>query len=171
MIDFKTLKSLKIPEGVVTKIVSAGVTLWEAVRYKNWVKFSTEADGKTIFNGGLGYKNNSRLNSSAAVVTLDGYTVTGYIPARAGDIVRAKGVSFDSAHNSGCYFWTFDSSFTKLKNERPTDTSTDDVSITQEENGVIAFYLASYNTSVRYIRFSAYGDGANAIVTVNEEIT
>lgn len=171
MIDFSAVKSITIPEGIVTKIMSAGKTLWEAVRYKNWVPFSTEADGKTIFNGGLGYKNNSRLNSSAAVVTLDGYTVTGYIPARAGNIVRVKGVSFDSAHNSGCYFWTFDSSFTKLKSERPSDSSTADISITQEGNGVIAFSLVDYNTSVRYIRLSAYGDGANAIVTVNEEIT
>lgn len=171
MIDFSTLKSLKIPEGIVTKIVSAGITLWEAVRYKNWIPFSTDADGKTIFNGGLGYKNNSRLNSSAAVVALDGYTVSGYIPARASNIVRVKGVTFDSAHNTGCYFWTFDSSFTKLKSERPYDGNTADISITQEGNGVTAFHLANYSTSVRYIRLSAYGDGANAIVTVNEEIT
>lgn len=171
MIDFSAVKSITIPEGVVTKIMSAGKTLWEAVRYKNWIPFSTDADGKTIFNGGLGYKNNSRLNSSAAVVTLDGYTVTGYIPARAGNIVRVKGVTFDSAHNTGCYFYTFDSSFKSLKYERPSDSSTEDISITQEGNGVIAFSLVDYNTSVRYIRFSAYGDGVNAIVTVNEEIT
>lgn len=169
MIDFSAVKAITIPEGIVTKIVYAGVTLWEAIRYKNWIPFAIDTD-KSIFNK-VGYKNNSRLNSSAAVVTLDGYTVSGYIPARAGDIVRVKGVAFDSAHNTGCYFWTFDSSFTKLKSERPADGSTADISITQEGNGVTAFHLVAYNTNVRYIRFSAYGDGANLIVTVNEEIT
>ena len=167
--DFTNLKKLSIGGVELTQLLIDGIQQWEAIRYKNWIPFAIDTD-KSIFNK-VGYKNNSRLNSSAAVVTLDGYTVTGYIPARADDTVRVKGVAFDSAHNSGSYFWTFDSSFAKLKSERPADTSTADITITQEENGVLAFYLAAYNTNVRYIRFSAYGDGANAIVTVNEEIT
>ena len=170
MIDFTGVKAIRIPEGVVTKIVSAGVTLWEAIRYKNWVKFSTEADGKTIFNGGLGYKNNTRLNSSAVEVGLDGYTVCGYIPAKAGDVIRVKGLVFDSDHNTGCYFWTFDSSFAKLKTARPL-ASSQDITASVDENGVLVVKLATYATSVRYFRLSAYGSGENEIITVNEEIT
>lgn len=167
--DFTNVKEITIPEGKVMKIMSGAETLWEKIKYQNLLPLSIDTDG-SIFNG-VGYKNNSRLNSSAAVVTLAGYTVSGYIPAKAGDTVRIKGVAFESAYNSGCYFWTFDSGFTGLKNERPADTATADISVTQEDNGVVAFKLVNYNTDVRYIRFSAYGDGANAIVTINEEIT
>lgn len=168
MIDFSTVKSITIPEGIVKQISIDDIILWKG-GITNLVPTSIDTDG-SIFNG-TGYKNGSRLNSSAAVVDLAVHTVTGYIPAKAGDIIRVKGVAFDSNHHSGCYFWTFDSNFTRLKAERPADTNTEDISVTYEENGVIAFRLVNYNTSVRYIRFSAFGDGANAIVTVNEEIT
>lgn len=171
MTDFAAVKSITIPEGIVTKIVSAGVTLWEAITtgYKNWVSSSTEADGKTIYNGGLGYKNNTRLNSSAVEVTLSGYVVCGYIPAKAGDTVRVKGITWDSSTSTGGYFWTFDSSYTGLKYKRPNSGSSN-ITVTTEENGVIAFYLEKNDTAVAYIRFSAYGDGTNLIVTVNENI-
>ena len=61
---FSDLKSLTVPEGEVTKIAVGGVTIWENM--KNWVKFSTEADGVTIYNGGLGYKNGYRVRSGGA---------------------------------------------------------------------------------------------------------
>ena len=168
MIDFSTLKSLKIPEGVVTKIVSAGVTLWEAVKYKNWIPYSTTEDGKTIFNG-VGYKDNSRLNSSAVVVDQTGYAAFGFIPLKAGDVVRVKGLTWNSTYNTGCYFWIFDSSFTKLKQKRPNGGSSD-ITVEDEGNGVTKFTIRTYATETAYFRISAYGSGANAIITVNEEI-
>ena len=168
MIDFSKLKSLVIPEGVVTKIVSAGVTLWQAVRYKNWVLLSTDVDG-SIYNK-VGYKDNSRLNSSAAVVDLAGYVVTGYIPAKAGDTIRVKGIQWDSTTNTGGYFYTFDVDYNGLKYKRPNGDGSIDINFTVDENGVVTFTLVSYNTNVSFIRFSAYGVGENLIVTVNEEI-
>ena len=167
MIDFSTVKAITIPEGVVKKIVSAGVTLWEAIRYKNWVPFSIDTDG-SIFNK-VGYKDGSRLNSSAAVVELAGYVVSGYIPVKPGDIVRLKGLTWNSSTNTGSYFWTFDSSFTRLKSARP-NASSQDIVASAEANGVTAFRLETYANAVAYIRLSAYGTGANMVITVNEEI-
>lgn len=171
MIDFTGVKAITIPEGAVKQITrkSDGVVLWKSGP-KNWLPLSTEADGKTLYNNGLGYKSGTRLNSSASEVTLAGYGVCGYIPAKAGDIVRIKGVTWNSSTNTGGYFWTFNSSFTRLKSARPT-ASSQDLTASVDGNGVLVVQLASYNTSVRYIRLSAYGLGADTIITVNEEIT
>ena len=173
MIDFSAVKEITIPEGVVTKIVFAGITLWEAIAtgYKNWLPFSTEADGKTLYNNGLGYKSNTRLNSSAAEVTLTGYGVCGYIPVKAGDVVRVKGVTWNSSTATGGYFWAFDSSFTKIKYQRPQPGGITDIIWTDEGNGVVAFQIVSSFTTCKYIRLSAYGLGADTIITVHEEIT
>ena len=60
MIDFTGVKSISIPEGIVKQITrkSDGVILFKSGP-KNWIPYSTTTDGKTIFNGGLGYKNNT----------------------------------------------------------------------------------------------------------------
>ena len=168
MIDFSAVKAITIPEGKAKAInrESDGLLLWKGGS-KNWVAYSTEADGKTIFNG-VGYKDNARLNSSAAVVALDGYVTSGYIPAKHGDTVRLKGLTWNSATNTGSYFWTFDSTFTPMKSGRPNNSSQDIV--VSEENGVISFYLQNYATGVAYVRLSSYGLGANMVITVNEEI-
>ena len=86
--DFSNIKTITIPEGIVQKIVSAGVTLWQAVTYKNWVKYSTEADGETIYNGGLGYKDGFRIRSGGAEGADTKATCTGFIPFNKGDVLR-----------------------------------------------------------------------------------
>ena len=145
------------------------VTINEEINlYKNWVEYAIDTDG-SFFNG-IGYRLDTRLNSSAAEVAIADYGVSGYIPVKAGDVVRVRGAMFNTSYATGGYFWTFDENFTKLKSERPADNSTEDISVVQEENGVTAFHLVSYNTDVRYIRLSAYGLGPNTLITVNEEI-
>lgn len=136
----------------------------------NLMRLSTETDGKTIYNGGLGYKNNTRLNSSAVETALTGYAVCGYIKAKAGDVVRVQGLQWDASVNGGCYFWTFDASHAKLKCRRPDGSGSADINSTNEGNDVTAFKLEPYNTAVAYIRLSAYGSGENLIVTVNDPI-
>lgn len=170
MINFSSLKELSILEGAVKKIVSAGVILWEIVKkYKNWVPFSTESDGKTIFNG-IGYKEGCRLNSDAEVVELDGYVTFGYIPVKASDVIRVWGLTWDSDHNTGCYLHVFDSSFVKQKILRPT-SGTADVEFSIGSIGELVFRIKSYASYCAYIRLSAYGPfGASVIITVNEEI-
>lgn len=83
--DFQSIKALTIPEGDVTKITFIGGVLWEKVLYKNWVKYSTEADGTTIYNNGLGYKDGYRVRSGGAEAEKADGTIIGFIPYKKGD--------------------------------------------------------------------------------------
>ena len=86
MIDFTNGKSITIPEGSVKQITrkSDGTVLWKS-GYKNWARYSTEADGVTIYNGGLGYKKGYRIRSGGAEGTNDYGVCTGFIPFVKGD--------------------------------------------------------------------------------------
>lgn len=169
MIDFTTLKKLVIPEGVVRAISRTidNVVLWKS-DIKNWVKYSTESDGTTIYNNNLGYKNNTRLNSSADEVDLTGYVTFGYIPVKANDVIRVKGVDWNDG-DSNCYLWYYDSTYTQQKYFRP-DQGTEDIIMSNGENGEIIFTIKDYVSSCAYIRLCAKGFGETAIITVNEEI-
>lgn len=52
---------------------------------KNWVKYSTEANGTTIYNNGLGYKDGYRVRSGGLEASQGHTTITGYIPFVKGD--------------------------------------------------------------------------------------
>ena len=168
MMDFSKLKEMSICGIELKQLFIDGVQVWK--RIKNWVQFSTEADGKTIYNGGLGYKNNTRLNSSAVDTGETGYVTFGYIPAKANDVIRVKGLTWSSTYNTGCYLHAFNSSFVKEKTLRPS-SGTQDIVCSNEDNGVVVFTVQGYFSTCRYIRLSAYGSGADAIITVNEKIT
>lgn len=167
-LDFSGVTGIVIPEGNVLKIELGGTLIWKREPV-NLVRTSTDSTG-AVYNGGLGYKNNTRLNSSAAEAGETGYATCGYIKVKAGDFVRMKGLQWDSSVNTGCYFWTFDSGFTKLKYKRPNGSGSADIIVTSEGNGVTVFKVAAYSTDAAYIRLSAYGTGENLLVTVNEEI-
>lgn len=163
--DFSNVKKISIDAGEVKQIAINGVVVWKG--YTNLVPTSIDTDGK-VFNG-VGYKDNSRLNSSAAVVNLSGYTVSGYIKAKAGDVIRVKGLKWDSTVESGCYFWNFNSKFEKQKDKRPSSGSAD-INYSIGNNGELVFKIESYADYCEYIRISGYGSGADMIITVNEEI-
>ena len=189
MIDFSGVKAVAIPEGVVKKIVSAGVTLWEAISYTNQVPLSTDTDG-SIYNG-VGYKDNVRLSSSGGISSSaqTGSTTTGFIPFPTGDatIIRMKGVVWKSATADGhghYYINFYDSSknFLAYLSASEADNVTHIVTITRDANGIeTVVWNQSYGTTnsllqhirndAAYVRINAYGEGANFIVTVNEEIT
>ena len=186
MIDFSAVKSITIPEGVVTKIMSAGKTLWEAVRYKNWVPFSTEADGETIFNGGLGYQNGIRLSSSGETKEHVNSTVSGYIPVKPGDVIRIVGIDWGS-FNTNNYMCVYDDAFNYLgaaygrfKTYGSSATFVhDECSVLNEHDALIKLAPIGHSNAapkIAYIRVSSVGynvspqDGANMIITVNEEI-
>lgn len=110
--DFSKVKSLKIPEGEVTKITSGGVTLWEKPpTMKNWVKYSTESDGKTIYNGGLGYKFGYRVRSGGAESAQNNTVCTGFIPVKPLSVIRVSGTLTASTSTA---INVSDASFTNL---------------------------------------------------------
>lgn len=185
--DLSTVKSIFIPEGVVQKIESGGVTIWHAAsaaNYTNQVPLSINADG-TIYNGGLGYKDGYRVRSNGEETAVDFVTITGFIPVNGGDVVRISGCDFSRASNGNAVN-AADSSFTNLGQLTSQPSfygifndaykSYGYPSIVEETAGVWMWIVPPVESGVEYIRITAtYGTGvappgAGLIVTVNEEI-
>ena len=190
MIDFSTFKKLTIGGVELKQLFINGIQVWKA-GYKNWVPYSTTEDGKTIYNGGLGYKNGYRMSSSGAEKTQTGSALTGFIPAKFGDVIRMGNAHWGSAGASDGYSYIayYDANF-KLKltiNKHENSSSNGHISnvgssykelvdrgasnILTDSKGVTTFNIVFTSpVSYSYIRINATADGADMIVTVNEEI-
>lgn len=182
--DFANLKSLIIPEGEVASITVGGVVLWQG--YTNLVPTSTDTDG-SIFNG-VGYIENRRLSSSGGLSSSaqNGSVTTGFIPINGAlDVMRLKGVEWKNAtndHGGHYYFNYYDANKKFLAYESSGEHTghTHVVTITRDSNGVETVeWNKDYGTtnsmlqhvrSASYVRITAYGKGADMIVTLNEEI-
>ena len=101
-----TTKLYVLPDGYIYAYMTKSVTHTPT----NQVPNSKAADG-TPYNGGQGYKDNTRLSLSTGESSQNGYTVTGFIPVKVGDTIRFKNVNtsssstnvfvifYDSSHN------------------------------------------------------------------------
>ena len=161
-------------------VITATATEIVVPGYTNQVPISVDTDGKTIFNG-TGWIGNKRLSSSGAVKDSTYTSVTGYIPASSGDIIRIKGVTWTGSSNYVCSYDANHGFLTAINGQGAygggTLTRDDDVSIV----------TLPINANIRWIRVSAIhddrdagyagvadkleGPGSYLIVTVNEEIT
>jgi hypothetical protein len=182
MIDFSTAKAIKIPEGAVYKITRNGETLWES-SYINMVARSTESDGKTIYNGGLGYKNGYRVRSGGAEASAGSVSCTGFIPVNGLSVIRVAGTTRTFVDGgTGSAINVADASFNNLGQ----------VVGNSYGYGIFESAYKSYNSStviqkdgywqwtvppaasgVAYIRVTGTtgGDGSKLIVTVDQEIS
>lgn len=171
-------KELAIDGIKMVELFINGVRVWKS-GYKNWVRYSTEADGKTIYNGGLGYKNGYRIRSGGAESAQDSAACMGFIPAKAGDIVRLSGYDVKNAVVSNAINVS-DASFTNLgqivaNNSNSygcfhtTGENWDDVLL--EKTGVY-YWIVPSGYNIAYIRVTANTKNpTSVIVTINEEIT
>ena len=161
---------------------------WSIYNYKlkNWVKYSTESDGVTIYNGGLGYKNGYRIRSGGGEGELSTSAHTGFIPVKAGDIIRISGMNFDSDHGHGSALNVANSNFENIGQFSMTSgvygifksyPNYTQSSVIQERTGVWRWIVPPAESGVSYIRISCNmydttkpADGSLLIVTINEEI-
>ena len=125
----------------------------------NQIPLSTDTDG-TIYNGGLGYKTNTRINSSGVDAESADVSATGYIPAENGQTVYMKGIAIENSGLSKIVM--YDSDKSKL-NEVYTSE------LTSAGNDVYSYTIAQEGTA--YIRISSYNvfDGSQ-IVTIDQPI-
>ena len=151
--------------------------------YTNQVPTSIDTDG-SVFNG-VGYQNGGRISTSAGNMSTDNSlsTISGYIPAKNGDVIRVYGVDWVNTSGTKNVIAAYDSNFGYIGsvygNFKATATgifsatevlNDHDVSITLKTKNEMA-------NTIAYVRVSSLGlgkdaiDGANMIVTVNEEIT
>ena len=154
------------------------VTIPDVVTYTNWAKKGTESDGVTIFNNGKGYKEDVRINSSGVETAATGWRITGFIPAKKGDIVRFKNcLVYNMSGNTTdrMHFTFYDSAFQKV-NESSVYSTTSHPSdawnpIHGDDGDLIQVTIpASYSSTIVYIRITVDEINENSIITVNETI-
>lgn len=156
--------------------------------YTNLVPTAIDTDG-SIYNG-TGYIYGYRLNSSGGL-TENGQTIsTGFIPVKAGDLIRMAGLEvMGPGYNYICFY---DASFTLLGSMswvRSSDYANGyytqcrgivkyaygdgSTNFPSEKNGVNIYdnYAFTDGSQVAYFRLNGGGlDGSKMVVTVNEEI-
>lgn len=160
----------------------ADTQIWKS-GYKNWVKYAIDTDG-SLYNG-KGYIDGYRLSSGGGVSASDATTTTGFIPAKAGDIIRIKGYRWYTLATSAQYLIAYYSINNFAKVYTGTSQSryqtADFIESMEYANGISTVKLKDGVGGYDYIRLctGSYDDndqtdgaatGANLIVTVNEEI-
>lgn len=166
-----------------------GVKVWAMKTFTNQVPISTDTDG-SIFNG-TGYIENRRLSSSGGLSSSaqNGSVTTGFIPFPDGDktVIRMKNVKWKTAHSDGHghhYICFYDSGKNYISYFSAADQSiySHVITVTRDANGIetVTFnqeygstnlLLNDIREKAKFIRITAYGKGADMIVTINEEIT
>lgn len=149
--------------------------------YTNQVPISIDTDG-SVFNG-VGWIGGKRVSSSGELKDATYATTFGYMPVKAGDIIRFKdsgnSMSWEDSDSNSCILYA-DSDFGYLGSftEKPTGygicTGANAITITPDSNGVYMFTVQN-NSDIAYLRMSIgmknSSNGGDIIITINEEIT
>ena len=167
--------------------------LKSAPNFINQIPLSTDLNG-AIYNGGLGYKNGFRLSSSGEEKANASSFVTGFIPVKAGDVIRFSGAYIageSGALNSYMYkddrtlvqgSTTIDGgsvhynpvtpyNFFVNTNKERARVLYGPMEIDETNKRVLSMTIPNTG-GIAYARFTLnVADGANAIITINEEIT
>lgn len=153
----------------------AGVAEADAL-YTNQIPISKDMDGNIV-----GLQKGYRYNSSDVLVAAEGVDATGFIPIKTGDVVRFKNIQFRNETINGVtagayYLRIYDSNYTIL-NGQSGATIADywhylGSNYTTDADGNIAsIKIADQLTNAAYMRIAFVPvEGAEAIITVNEEI-
>lgn len=152
-----------------------------APAYTNLVPTSIDTDG-SVFNG-VGYQNGYRISTSSGSASAEtNSTISGFIPAKNGDVIRVYGVDWYNPAGTKNAIAAYDSNFGYIGATYGNFKGTANYPITNtnvvNDHDVCATIRSATDLgkTVAYIRVSSLGlgvatDGANMIVTVNEEIT
>lgn len=186
--NFTSLRAITTPRGSVIKIENSKGVFWKRKKYTNQVPISEErildgdrSNSASFTYDGVGYATGHRLSSSGYVKAFGtASVVTGFIPAKGGDIIRIVGVDWFAPSVSSNYVCAYDHNYAFIGacfggldgpgygtdiNGSHEVLNTNDVALTLENVSNIAF-----------IRVSSAGlqdgkvNGANMIVTVNESL-
>lgn len=148
--------------------------------FTNLVPLSINADGSDFNGDGDGYDNDTYVNSSGAIAAKKGSTSTGFIPVTPGaKIIRiaGEGLSIDQTYTR---IASYDADFDLIANSPYMYMGIQHSSgvyyqgkLINEDSTLITLELekASILSSGVYLRVCTNGDGAELVVTVDEEIT
>lgn len=138
------------------------------LNYINMIgKSTTTIGGTEIYNGGLGYKNGYRYNSSQVEKEHTGSFITGFIAVSKGDVLHFYGGLLDG-NDGGLNTWLYDASGNMVTELTPYslniagDTSNSDFVYNNST-------LTIVNSKISAIKFTFVGSySSKTIVTLNE---
>lgn len=122
---------------------------------------TTSVGGSELYNGGQGYKTDTRVNSSSIEVAMTGMCCTGFmnVSSEAEHTVRIKNVTIEgtgSAYLLG------------MSDDETTVQSWTNANLTADESGVIT--VTSSNSSIKAFRLSCGVIDSTSIITIDQEI-
>lgn len=148
--------------------------------FTNLVPRSINPDGSDFNVDGDGYDNDAYINSSGVVAAKKGYTTTGFIPVTAGVKtirVAGEGISIDPIYTR---IASYDENFNFLTGSPYQNMGVQHSSgvyyqgkLIDEDSTVITLELEKVSILAKgvYLRVCTPGDGANLVVTVDEEVS
>lgn len=147
--------------------------------FTNLVPFSVNTDGTDYYIDGDGYDNDVYL-SGGTEYDKAGYVTTGYIPVKTGGkIIRiaGDGIAINDTYTR-ILFYNSDFSYNETIIAGNVGSSAYNGGLIKEDNTALTIEIYDSATNgytngrnCPYIRICTLGDGANLIVTVDEEIT
>ena len=183
-LDAKTIEAVCYGAGY-DRTIEYNIGGGETGGYTNQIPIAIDQNGNTVVDGAM-YKD-SRWSSSGAVSSAPGYFITGLIPAKPGDFVRVRWNNTELYGDTGYQcVRAFGADRTPIDSRLPFQYMFDPsneagAAFTSEEgfyydfaNGVLDFRVLAYSSipaGTEYLTFVLSGDPAEAIITVNEEIT
>lgn len=154
MSQYYSSGTINIPS--VTGNVVISVTAVESVPVNLFPGSFLDTDGSTVYNGGLGYKNNYRIRGTLAEDADSGSCVSGYLDVSGYITLTISGCPNRGA-TSGMNLACYDASYGALTSE----TTTMGAKYAGGNNPNGTWTIPS---GVKYIRFSAGNDPTNAVV-------
>jgi predicted MPP superfamily phosphohydrolase len=143
--------------------------------FTNLVPLSVNADGTDFNVDGDGYDNDTYINSSGVAAARKGCTSMGFMPVKAGPKtirMAGDGISIDTEYTR---FAFYDANFNLLNNVpcKRFGTSVYYGDVIEEDATLITWVMnkETLGQAGVYMRVCTPGDGADMIVTVDEEIT
>lgn len=164
-------------DNVSGDLIITAVASYEAP-YINQIPISQEESSTNIYNNGLGYKDNSRINSSGTVQDKDGLAVTGFIPCVSGNILYFKNLNLriNSSNTTEVRLAFYDSNKQIIVTSNGTTATPywadllDNEGTIVSDDQITSIKVPTYDTPVAFARFTFNRLYINGILTVNQEI-
>lgn len=172
-------KGVEVPSGATAGNLAALIAqLPDAVTYTNMLKKAVDTS-KNPYNSGKGWKADTYLSFNGLTESSStNYDVTGFIPAKAGDIIRLKNVQLCKTvnGNSKCIVACVKSDFSALASspnwlkEPSSFTAAWNAVTNADGTDVVQFSVPTANSATAYIRLCCGSLTDKSIITINEEI-
>lgn len=143
---------INIPNVTGNIVITATVISGNLIPY-----MTTEYGGTEIYNG-IGYKRNTRINSSKEIVEYSGMCLSGYLKVKQGDVVRLKNIT---PTGTATAYWV---RYSIYNSDVLLDINTLG---NPDSNGVYTVTIDQYTLG---FRLSIGNIDASSIITLNEKI-